>query len=79
MDKLKEISRLRKKAHAKLIALDSKTYKKFVEMEEITHTDGEISNKYKEILNYPEKSINLNLKSSFFQEFSLNGFLRGLM
>ncbi len=50
MDKIKEIRRLRKKAHAKLISLNSKTYKKFLEMEETAYSDGELSRKHKELI-----------------------------
>jgi len=50
MDKLKDLSRKRKEAHAELIKLDSKVYKAFLEMEKATYSDGAISKKAKELI-----------------------------
>lgn len=50
MDKLKEISRLRKKAHATLLKKNSKVYKAFLEMEKATYCDGELPRKVKELI-----------------------------
>ena len=50
MDKLKDLSRKRKEAHAELIKLDSKVYKAFLEMEKATYSDGVISKKIKELI-----------------------------
>ena len=49
-DKLDEISRRRKHAHAKLIALDSKVYKAFLKMEAATYRDGALPKKEKELI-----------------------------
>ena len=49
-DKLDEITRQRKRAHAKLIALDSKVYKAFVKMEAATYRDGALLKKEKELI-----------------------------
>jgi AhpD family alkylhydroperoxidase len=50
MDKFKEINRKRKEAHTKLIKLDSKVYKAFLEMEKATFCDGALSKKHKELI-----------------------------
>ena len=50
MDKLKEMTLKRKKAHAKLIELDSKVYKSFLAMEEATYSDGALPKKQKELI-----------------------------
>lgn len=50
MEKLKQISRQRKKAHSKLLKLKSKVYDAFLEMERATYTDGGLSKKHKELI-----------------------------
>ena len=50
MDKLKEMTLKRKKAHTKLIDMDSKVYKAFLNMEEATYSDGALSKKHKELI-----------------------------
>ena len=50
MDKLKELARRRKEAHAKLLSLDSKVYKAFLKMEEAAFSDGALSKKNKELI-----------------------------
>ena len=50
MNKLKEISRRRKRAHAKLLALDSKVYRAFLAMEQATYADGALPRKTKELI-----------------------------
>jgi AhpD family alkylhydroperoxidase len=50
MSKLEEISHLRKMAHARLVALDSKVYKAFLEMEEQAFSDGALPKKQKELI-----------------------------
>ena len=50
MDKLRDLSRKRKEAHAELIRLDSKVYKAFLEMEKATYSDGAIPKKVKELI-----------------------------
>jgi AhpD family alkylhydroperoxidase len=49
-DKLDELTRQRKRAHAKLIALDSKVYKAFVKMERAAYSDGALPKKQKELI-----------------------------
>jgi AhpD family alkylhydroperoxidase len=49
-DKLDEITRRRKQAHASLIALDSKVYKAFLKMEAATYRDGALPKKEKELI-----------------------------
>ena len=46
-DKLKELSKTRKWAHKKLLDLDSKTYRAFVEMEKATFSPGALGKKEK--------------------------------
>jgi len=50
MDYLRLLTLRRKKAHTKLIKMDSKVYKKFLELEEATYTEGELSTKMKELI-----------------------------
>ncbi len=50
MDRLTELSRQRKKAHAKLLALKSKTYKAFLDMEKAAYSDGALPSKEKELI-----------------------------
>ena len=49
-EKLDEITRRRKKAHAKLIALDSKVYRAFLKMEQAAYSDGALPKKQKELI-----------------------------
>lgn len=48
--KLAEIVRKRKEAHAKLIALNSPVYKAFLEMEKAAFSDGALPKKTKELI-----------------------------
>ncbi len=50
MDKLKEITARRKASHGRLLKLESKTYKAFLEMERATFSDGALSKKHKELI-----------------------------
>lgn len=50
MDKLDEITRNRKKAHQKLVSLDSKVYKAFLQMEQAAFSDGALPKKTKELI-----------------------------
>jgi AhpD family alkylhydroperoxidase len=50
MDKLADITSTRKKAHAKLVSMDSKVYKKFLEMEKATYSDGALTKGNKELI-----------------------------
>ena len=50
MGNLKDISRKRKKAHAKLIAAKSRVYKAFLEMEQAAFADGALPKKHKELI-----------------------------
>ncbi len=50
MDKFEEISLRRKKAHARLVALGSKVYAGFMEMEQAAYADGALSKKQKELI-----------------------------
>jgi AhpD family alkylhydroperoxidase len=50
VDKLKEITRRRKKAHAKLGALKSPVYQAFLEMEQAAYADGALPKKTKELI-----------------------------
>lgn len=50
MNELEKISRKRKKAHTKLLALKSKVYKAFLEIEKAAYSDGALSKKYKELI-----------------------------
>jgi AhpD family alkylhydroperoxidase len=50
MDRIDEIRRTRKSAHARLLRLDSKVYKAFVEMERAAYADGVLSKKTKELI-----------------------------
>lgn len=50
MDKLREMSRRRKAAHAKMRKLNSKVYSAFLEMEKATYADGALPKKTKELI-----------------------------
>ena len=50
MDKLKEISEKRQKAHNKLLSLKSKVYKTFLQMQEAAFCDGALPQKTKELI-----------------------------
>ncbi len=49
-DKLEEMSRNRKVAHKKLLALKSKVYEAFTHMEEAAFSDGALPKKTKELI-----------------------------
>ena len=50
MNKLEDMSRRRKDAHAKLVAAKSRVYKAFLEMERATYSDGALTRKQKELI-----------------------------
>lgn len=50
MNRLEEISKRRKSAHAKLLSLKSKVYKSFLEMEKAAFCDGALPKKTKELI-----------------------------
>src|SRR4030042_516932 len=50
MNRLKEISEHREKAHKKLLSLKSKVYEAFLEMEKATYCDGALPKKTKELI-----------------------------
>ncbi len=50
MDKLQEMTRRRKKAHAELLASGSEVYAAFVEMERAAFADGALAKKHKELI-----------------------------
>jgi AhpD family alkylhydroperoxidase len=50
MEKLDEISVRRKKAHARLVALQSEVYAGFLAMEKAAYTDGALPKKQKELI-----------------------------
>ncbi len=50
MEKLKQLTRQRKRAHARLLELDSRVYKAFLEMEAAAFGDGALEKKHKELI-----------------------------
>ena len=50
MNKLREMTRRRKAAHARLLEADSKVYKAFLEMERAAFSDGALPKKVKELV-----------------------------
>lgn len=50
MDRTEEICRQREHAHERLVSLDSKVYKAFLEMEKTTYSEGALSKKTKELI-----------------------------
>jgi len=50
MGKIEEICRKRKQAHQKLLALDSKVYRAFLDMESAAYADGALAKKHKELI-----------------------------
>lgn len=50
MDKLQEMSARRKRAHARLVALQSPVYRAFLDMEKAAFSDGALPKKQKELI-----------------------------
>jgi AhpD family alkylhydroperoxidase len=50
MNKLEEISIRRKQAHSKLVALKSRVYRGFLDMEKAAYADGALPKKHKELI-----------------------------
>lgn len=50
MDYLRHLTLRRKKAHAKMLKMNSETYKAFLKLEEAAFKDGELSTKMKELI-----------------------------
>ena len=50
MDKIGKICRKRKQAHQKLLSLDSKVYRAFLDMEAAAYADGALAKKCKELI-----------------------------
>jgi AhpD family alkylhydroperoxidase len=50
LNKIEEIRRRRKLAHAQLLSLESKVYEKFIQLEEATYADGALKKKDKELI-----------------------------
>lgn len=50
MDRLEEVTRKRKVAHARLVASKSKVYAAFLEMEKAAYSDGALPKKQKELI-----------------------------
>ena len=50
MGKIDDICRKRKHAHQKLLALDSKVYRAFLDMEAAAYADGALAKKHKELI-----------------------------
>jgi AhpD family alkylhydroperoxidase len=58
MDKLDEITRKRKEAHAKLLSLKSRVYEAFLRLEEAAFSDGALPKKMKELI-----AVGISVKS----------------
>jgi AhpD family alkylhydroperoxidase len=58
VDKLNEITRKRKEAHAKLRSLKSRVYEAFLRLEEATFSDGALPKKVKELI-----AVGISVKS----------------
>ena len=50
MDKLEEISRKRKESHAKLLAMKSRVYQAYLNLEAAAFSDGALAKKHKELI-----------------------------
>jgi AhpD family alkylhydroperoxidase len=50
MDRLEELTTQRKKAHARLLQLKSRTYAAFLDMERAAYSDGALPRKAKELI-----------------------------
>jgi AhpD family alkylhydroperoxidase len=50
MNKLRELSRRRKQAHTRLLALNSRVYRAFLEMEKAAYAEGALPKKAKELI-----------------------------
>jgi AhpD family alkylhydroperoxidase len=49
-DRFEEINKRRREAHSRLMRLNSKVYKAFLEMEKVTYSEGALSKKNKELI-----------------------------
>lgn len=50
MNRLEELTRQRKRAHARLVALGSPVYRAFLDMEQATYADRALSRMHKELI-----------------------------
>jgi len=50
LSKIEEIRKTRKKAHSRLLSLNSKVYEKFLRLEEVTYENGALKKKDKELI-----------------------------
>jgi len=50
VNKLAKLNQKRQAAHAKLLKLNSKVYRSFLEMEKAAYSDGALSKKFKELI-----------------------------
>jgi len=50
MDRIGEICRKRNQAHQKLLSMDSKVYRAFLDMEAAAYADGALARKHKELI-----------------------------
>jgi len=50
MDRIREIRRKRKQAHQRLLSLDSRVYRAFLDMEAAAYADGALTKKCKELI-----------------------------
>lgn len=50
MGKIEDICRRRKQAHQKLLAMNSKVYRAFLDMEAAAYADGALAKKHKELI-----------------------------
>ena len=50
MEKLDDLTKKRKEAHSKMVSLQSKVYKSFLDMEDAAFSDGALSKKEKELI-----------------------------
>jgi len=50
MDRIEKICRKRKEAHQRLLSMNSKVYRAFLDMEAAAYADGALAKKYKELI-----------------------------
>lgn len=50
MGRIEDICRRRKQAHQRLLAMDSKVYRAFLDMEAAAYADGALAKKHKELI-----------------------------
>ena len=77
MNKLEEITKMRKRSHSKLLRMGSKVYRKFNEMENEAFTPGALTKKEKDFITYVGETIKIKTFKPIDQRKNYQGKLLG--